>query len=135
MVTGYLKALFACNIMYTFLITSVKLSILFLYYRIFHASQRFRMVLYAVMTFVLLSGVSALPVFIFGCWPINFFWDKSVQGGVCTAFNNYFYLTEAAINIFIDVILLILPMPMVWKLQISQAQRLGLMGVFALGCL
>ena len=37
------------------------------------------------------------------------------------------------VNIFIDVTILIMPLPMVWALQMSKKQKIAVSGVFMLG--
>ena len=39
----------------------------------------------------------------------------------------------AALNVFTDLVILILPIPIVWSLQLPKRQRLVLIGIFSLG--
>lgn len=43
------------------------------------------------------------------------------------------YMATAVSNIITDVILFILPTPMVWRLEMSRAQRIGAIVIFAIG--
>ena len=46
---------------------------------------------------------------------------------------NAFYVAGAALALASDVIILMLPMPVVWRLQVSKNQKIGLSVVFLLG--
>jgi len=45
------------------------------------------------------------------------------------------YISIAALDIFGDILILLLPMPMIWKLHSTRANKIGLSLVFALGFL
>ena len=65
------------------------------------------------------------------CRPFAYFWDKSVRG-VCG--NEVItYLTAGIFNLLVDVIIVVLPMPMLWRLQLPWTKKLALTGIFGLG--
>lgn len=70
---------------------------------------------------------------IFTCWPIEAYW-MSVMGvqGRCMD-NTSLTFSNAAINIATDIILIAVPMPLLWRLQIPRRQKYVLMGLFCLG--
>lgn len=70
----------------------------------------------------------------FACHPINKNWDITVTGGSCVN-QPVLYFATAAVNIASDVILFVLPLPMVFKLQLPFKQKIGLMGIFTIGSL
>ncbi len=45
------------------------------------------------------------------------------------------YLGNAIPNIITDVIIIIVPIPMIWDLKITRSQRIALCGVFLMGSL
>jgi hypothetical protein len=49
--------------------------------------------------------------------------------------NNLKYTAAAGGDLVIDVIIIILPMPVLWALQLRMAKKIALMAVFALGFL
>ena len=67
------------------------------------------------------------------CWPFSFNWNKE-QPGRC---NNLVaeFAAVAAIDIFVDLCLLFLPMRKVWSLQMPLPTRIALISVFGLGVL
>ena len=76
--------------------------------------------------------LSSVFVVIFQCKPIALAWDKTIEGGSCidmVAFFRYSIIPD----IVTDVGMLILPLPIVWNLHASFAQRAGLTAVFLTG--
>ncbi len=119
---------------YSLTITCVKISLLVLYRRIFNTP--------AFRTRSLLVGVACLAwwiveVFtnIFQCRPIAAAFDPaSLFTNRCNDLQSY-YTGITASNLGLDIILLLLPLHMVWKLQLPIKQRLALIGIFSLGFL
>ncbi|KAI0198324.1 hypothetical protein F4808DRAFT_462803 [Astrocystis sublimbata] len=111
--------------------TSVKLSTLSLYTILF-PSKKFSRICYGMM------GISAayfLSVFLetfFLCKPIQYNWDKSIPDGQCSN-QNLAYLLAGVTNLVIDAIIVALPMPKLYGLQIPLARRLAIGAMFALG--
>ncbi len=62
-------------------------------------------------------------------YPLGFLWkdptkcNPSAQGAQISGI----------INVFIDFTILIMPLPMIWVLQISKKQKIAVSGVFLLG--
>ena len=69
---------------------------------------------------------------IFSCQPVQFFWDKSIQGGTCLDENVISYATTG-VNIATDLGVLCLPIPWLWKLQMPLSRKLNVIGIFILG--
>ena len=110
--------------------TAVKISILHLYICIF-PTRKFRMAAYITMgltgTYVTTIILEALLI----CRPLPYFWDKSIKG---TCGNQVItYLTAGIFNLLIDVIIIVLPMPMLWGLQLPRAKKIALTGLFGIG--
>lgn len=55
---------------------------------------------------------------IFVCRPVAYFWDRSIQGGECNDFEAG-YLANASLNLIMDVVALIIPIPAVWKMKMA----------------
>lgn len=66
------------------------------------------------------------------CTPTAYFWDRSIQGGHC--FNlAAFWLTNSIVTIVTDIALCLLPMPLLWTLNLPHWQKFTLLLVFILG--
>ena len=106
---------------------------LFLYRRVFGNINRvFSIAVYTVGVFNVCCWIIVFFIFACQCTPIDFAWDKSIPGGHCIAFNTL-CVSTAAISIATDVVILMLPGPMIWSLQLSRLQKLAIIGVFSLG--
>lgn len=120
---------------YTCALPFAKISILAFYLRVFSAKNTFRILVYATMAFVAAYATSGVVVIIFSCNPISASWDLAVAAQPTTKCVNRpkNYLAQASLNIISDIFIVLLPAPLVWKLQMPLRQRLSLIGIFALG--
>ena len=76
--------------------------------------------------------ISLMFTVVFSCKPIQFFWDKSIPGGTCLNENVVAYGTTG-VNIVTDLIVLCLPIPWLWNLQMPLSRKLNVIGIFILG--
>lgn len=65
------------------------------------------------------------------CVPVQGWWDRSVAVR-CMSLRD-FDLAFAVINIIFDFSILLLPVNMLWRLQITNVQKVALTFVFMLG--
>ena len=84
------------------------------------------------MGFVIVTAFACVTAGLFQCSPIAFAWDHTIEGGTCFNVIALFY-TNAGLNIFQDFLIYILPMRMLYQLQIPKRQKVALMVVFAVG--
>ncbi|KAL8888282.1 MAG: hypothetical protein Q9215_004262 [Flavoplaca cf. flavocitrina] len=136
-VVHFIQLMYAVELTYTVLITTTKFSILLFYRRVFMnqaSSQRFRIVWYAITIWTFLWGISTFFAAAFQCSPASFYWTKYTRKtqGTCIDLT-LLLLVTASTNIVTDVALLILPMPLVWKLNIERPQKFAVSGIFLLG--
>ena len=118
---------YASAYLYLLSLLGYKLSILLLYLRLFSVSTRFKYFTWAVTFFVLGYLISNLLTQLFGCIPISLAW--SVAPWRC--YNRLAAaLAYSSMNIISDLLIFILPMPMVWRLRLSRKGKLGVMLVF-----
>ena len=111
--------------------TCIKFSILYLYYRIFYVSHKFIYCLIGVAVFVVGYGIAQGVGAIFQCMPIDANWTVN-KPHYCT--NLGLAATIFAIcNVLSDFMILILPMPLLFRLQKPMNQKIQIMGMFALG--
>ena len=69
---------------------------------------------------------------IFQCTPVNYLWDKTVSGGHCIDFG-ILVIVGGVVNTVTDVVMLILPMPVLWKLQMSTRKKWTVSAIFLMG--
>ncbi|KAL0940477.1 uncharacterized protein CTRU02_203240 [Colletotrichum truncatum] len=108
-----------------------KLSLLAFY---LHLSPQkwFRIAIWIGITVVSLNTACITALMLFQCNPIQKGFDSTITGGSCLN-AAILYMATAVSNIASDVMLFVLPMPMVFKLHMRMAQKLGLVIMFAVG--
>ena len=110
---------------------AVKLSILLLYLRIFSTGPRLRYTVYAVMFFVAGYVVAGELSFIFSCKPISAIVHPTPQAK-CFGWGAHL-LSQVSLNLVSDFIIILVPVPSVWSLQLRPRQKFGILGIFAVG--
>ena len=110
-----------------------KTSFLFLYYRIFGVVKYFRYALWGTAIIVWSFWAACTIVAFLGCLPFARNWDRTIPGHCVNL--TAFFRWNGVCNLLIDFLILLLPLPMVWRLNISIRQRIELSGVFLLGVL
>ncbi|KAK6829821.1 hypothetical protein PG995_004398 [Apiospora arundinis] len=68
---------------------------------------------------------------VFMCYPVEKGWNPMAPGNCGPT--NALWIGSAIPSVAIDLVILLLPLPKIWTLQMNKAQRAGLMVVFALG--
>lgn len=68
-----------------------------------------------------------------GCQPVSYFWNK-LQTGRCINEVDFFR-GNGITNMMLDFLVLVLPLPMVWRLDLKLRQKLVVTGIFMLGIL
>ena len=124
------ESVYAASLLYALAVTSAKLSILLYYGRIFTLG-RFRQALYAVGSICTLWCVLVVFVTLFQCSPVRKGWEPGLEGS-CLNLRTIYYGTAIS-NMILDVIINVLPVKMVWKLQLPLRQRMLLMVIMGLG--
>lgn len=125
------KFFFVLSLLYLAAVVFPKLAILAIYLRIF-VQPRFRTACYILAMLVIANWVGNTVAGLLMCKPLQYFWDHTITGGHC------FHIKErrcwaSLINIITDVAMLVLPLPIIWKLHTSRSVKIGLTITFATG--
>lgn len=99
----------------------VKMSLLWFYLRLDHR-RYMRWSVYGLMFIVLGLSVPSFFILAFNCSPPSKFWDVlGTQPGSCMAEGPQqdFYNINGILNIVTDILIYLIPIPMLWRLQIS----------------
>ena len=121
------------SIIYCPFLASAKLSLLFFYLRLSHL-RWFKSCVYASMFLVVGYNIALVFPLIFACTPFRRNWDVTITEGSCID-RTPLYMATAVLNMATDILLLVLPVPMVVRLQMPRAQKLGLICIFGVGSL
>ncbi|KAL8820699.1 MAG: hypothetical protein Q9223_001122, partial [Gallowayella weberi] len=111
----------------------VRVSMLHLYMRVFPV-RRFRLICWANVGFNALVFMTIVLGSCLICTPILSSFDKSNPNGHCgdlQAFERY----TAVMSLVLDAIIVVLPMPMLWSLQMKTQKKIGISVVFGLGAI
>lgn len=84
------------------------------------------------MFFIASYSIGLLFSFIFSCTPMERNYNALITTGSCID-APALYIATAAFNVVSDIMLFILPIPMVYGLQMPLKQKLGLFFVFGIG--
>ena len=120
-----------CTILYCPFLAAAKFSLLFFYLKLSHL-RWFRVAIYANMFLVVGYNVALVFLLIFTCKPVMKNFDVFVTDGSCLD-RTPLYMATAVLNMATDIILLILPIPMISKLQMPRVQKAGLICIFGVG--
>ena len=71
-------------------------------------------------------------LFAFQCTPVRFAWDKTVPHGHCVDLKGVL-VASVIPNSLLDIIVFVMPIPIVWRLNITRVQKLGISCIFLLG--
>ncbi|KAF9871864.1 hypothetical protein CkaCkLH20_10798 [Colletotrichum karsti] len=129
-IKSYLRTFYITIVFYNAALAGIKMTFLFQYYRVL-AIQKMKKVFIACMILVGGWSISQILVEIFICTPIPTFWDADVKG---TCIPNYpqWYINAAG-NIITDLIVFVLPLPVIGNLKLAPGQKYVLLGIFCLG--
>ena len=115
---------------YALTVTATKLSILYLYRRIFSV-QCFRQISFAVAAVCVLWWLIFTIIVMNPCRPVKKFWQPQIEGH-CYNFDEFF-LGAAVADVVLDAVTLALPIKMILGLQMSYQRKVMLCFVFLVG--
>ncbi|OAA72086.1 hypothetical protein ISF_01159 [Cordyceps fumosorosea ARSEF 2679] len=124
------KWLLITEIIYIWNLCWTKLSLLMMYYRIFRIPN-FKKQVIVVGTFVICWAITISFLFTFICKPIEKLWIPELEGKCVNEVA--VWLANAGSTIFSDIVILMLPIPQIWRLNLKKSEKIGLTLVFGLG--
>lgn len=108
------------------------MSLLILYHRIF-ITKAFRLVTKILVVVLALWWIGTILADNLICIPVSHNWDPTVPAH-CGS-KHLIAIIPPIPWIVTDVVVLLMPLGMVWKLHLPVLQRIGLVGLFLLGSL
>lgn len=131
-----LKLFYVCQMLYVAVQIFSKVAILAFYSRLFPNFIRwFRWSLRSMIAFMFVHGLVFFLLIVFQCWPIRSIWDKTITDAKCLPVSAVIGFTGAALSIVEDMIILLLPLPVVWNLQMSTRKKIGVIFMISVGSL
>ncbi|PYI09498.1 hypothetical protein BO78DRAFT_284161, partial [Aspergillus sclerotiicarbonarius CBS 121057] len=120
----------AASVTWLFSTIACKLSLLSLYLILFGVSRRFRTVIYITSTIVSIYFIVILALFLTNCHPLSYGWNPAPGGGC-----RDLVLEEIVIislNIVLDGLIAVLPIPIIWKLNMALHRKVTIVAMFLL---
>lgn len=129
----FLKLTYAFANINCFSVIFPKLAMLCFFLRIF-VEPWHRRVCYILMGVLAATAIATTVSNLTQCIPLMLVWDPTKAGGKC--FNQKLFWAFVSLpNIITDLIMLVLPAPVIWKIRLSWKDKVGLILTFAAGSL
>ncbi|KAI9734359.1 MAG: hypothetical protein M1834_002465 [Cirrosporium novae-zelandiae] len=131
---GWLKIYYAAECSYVFVAFMVKASLLVFLRRIF-PQRSLKLATSGILIFLALFTLSGCLVLAFQCSPVRAAYDKTILDAKCMSTHTLFSITMfQAVTMFItDIVILIIPIPIIWKLNMPLKKQLAVMTMFGSG--
>ncbi|PYH31614.1 uncharacterized protein BO87DRAFT_442259 [Aspergillus neoniger CBS 115656] len=110
--------------------TCFRLAILDLYINTFPV-QTFCIAAYVLEGIIVLYLIGSIATTLRLCRPLAYYWNPSLEGSCGNALTAE--LAAAVINMILDIIAVILPVPVIWKLQMATEKKVAVTATFGLG--
>ncbi|KAK0668448.1 hypothetical protein QBC41DRAFT_121977 [Cercophora samala] len=130
---------YANRLLYVIALCLVKTSLLVFYLRV-DPRKWTRYFIYFIMFTVIGLTVATVVICIFECRPPSTYWNVEAQLSgaalaVCMdpAERQKFFEANGIINIVQDICIYVLPIPMLWRLQVPRRQKVALLFLFCIG--
>ncbi|RFU79456.1 integral membrane [Trichoderma arundinaceum] len=129
----YTRVNFAGRPIYQIGISFFKIALLISYLRLLKGTDQrtYRMVVFATIALVFLGHLGCALSLIFACSPVDKSWNP-LKDGTCLAPGPSF-TAYAVVTIVSDIVVAILPLPVLLKLNVRTAKKVGLIAIFLLG--
>ncbi|GKZ52261.1 hypothetical protein AnigIFM49718_000136 [Aspergillus niger] len=130
-VVMFSKIQYAGGPTYILAILCFKVSLLTSYLRVGGFVAAYRWSIIGVVIAVVCNQVIFTFLLTLACNPVAKQWDASLPGTCIDTVASYYALAGTSLGF--DLVIIALPLPVLWSLQLRQAQKIALMALFALG--
>ncbi|RAL06914.1 uncharacterized protein BO97DRAFT_409361 [Aspergillus homomorphus CBS 101889] len=129
----YTKLNYAGRPFYQVGIAGFKASLCLNYLRLISGTSKtlFRILIWVTITLSTVGHIAGALVLIFNCHPVERAWNPTISGSCLPSGPTFYGL--AAFTIICDVMIIILPIPLLLQLNIKPAQKAGVVCLFLLG--
>ncbi|KAF2199992.1 hypothetical protein GQ43DRAFT_359150, partial [Delitschia confertaspora ATCC 74209] len=127
------KSQYSTGITWTIATVTCKMAVLWLYLAIF-TMGKMRIVVYIFMGLCVAYAITFIPIFMAACNPPSAAWDLDpmVALAKCRPIQQQEY-ASVSVNMFLDLSIVILPLPQIWKLQMAPSKKLFASFMFSFG--
>lgn len=122
---------YAATLFYAPMTLTVKLALLIIIIRVFGAVHKKTLLgVYVFIGMLILYYVSGFFIKLFICWPISAYWKG--QKDKCLN-QRAIIMSDSIISVISDLVILLLPTPLTWSLQLPKRKRLRVTGLLCAG--
>ncbi|KAE8416056.1 hypothetical protein BDV36DRAFT_284807 [Aspergillus pseudocaelatus] len=130
--TRFTVVILAIVVTFIPLVCVAKLSLIMLYYRLSPHVKLWRFCIYGIATLITIPTPILVFLYLFGCQPVAKAWDPTINEGHCVD-RLSIMLASSVLNVITDFLMIIAPIPLIWKLNMRVWQKLGVTLMFFLG--
>ena len=121
------QLVFAEGVMYNISLMAIKVALFAQYYRLI-AETPHRVPCLVLAMLVMAWCVGMVLLVIFGCLPVQAAWDFTITDKDCSAASHGIIIGIG--NIITDFIIILLPVPIVWNLEMQTGRKLAIIGTW-----
>lgn len=125
-----MQVTYVTHILYPLIVTAIKSSILLLYLRL-SPSICFRKCVFVLMALCIAGGGIASVVTVFQCKPISKVWIPGLPGKCLDPC--VILLAVVIFNLSTNIMIILLPMPTIWRLHMPLRKKVALLCIFSIG--
>ncbi|KAL2681293.1 hypothetical protein Neosp_008904 [[Neocosmospora] mangrovei] len=129
---NWLKWFYASTVVYCPAAFFTKATILLLMARVFAIERRVSKGIKIFIWCLLLGYIPIEFLRIFTCFPIRTYWDPSVRNAHCLNQRKIFF-SSLSLSIVTDLIILIVPIPLTWKLRMPLRKKIKIVLLLGAG--
>jgi hypothetical protein len=124
------------EVVYILTTSVVKLSIGVFLLRIATA-KRYIYIIWGSLVMTIIFGIVCFFLVLFHCQPVEYTWNRTMDGGTCTSPKQVANVAFAlsVMTIVVDWLYALLPIPIIWSLQMNRNLKLSVAFVLGLGVL
>ncbi|KAK0622953.1 hypothetical protein B0T14DRAFT_158494 [Immersiella caudata] len=126
----FLKGILAFPIIWNVTVCFSKLSVLFMYTTVISV-RKMVIACRVVGAIIILWNIGGALGSLLMCRPFALNWDKSLEG-TCGD-NRLYYMWLGAINVVAEAVILLLPVPFLYQLQLKPAKKVVVIALFSVG--
>ncbi|KAI1406789.1 hypothetical protein F5Y13DRAFT_196794 [Hypoxylon sp. FL1857] len=128
----HIKATIGYSWTWTIATTLCKLTVLFLYLDLFRINKAFRRVVWVLIVLNVLFPIIFIILFNTPCSKISDSWDPVLSKTKCRSVAKE-ELASVSATLALDLCVVVIPIPLIWGLQMPLRKRLAICGMFSLG--
>ena len=122
--------MFLSPVLWTSAVTTIRAAMILLYIEVFPI-RSFSIPCYTILVINVAFGASAIIANCLICRPINYRWGLNSVGSCGD--QKALDMDIAILNLLLDVVVVVLPLPVLWRLPLARGKKAALTFMFGIG--